>query len=74
MKNLPANYEVVEEIGKGAFGMALKIRDRATKMLYCAKLIDLKRSTQEQKESALREVIVGRRRSRSSRRWTASTW
>ena len=54
MKNLPANYEVVEEIGKGAFGMAFKIRDRATKMLYCAKLIDLKRSTQEQKESALR--------------------
>lgn len=39
-QGLTSKYEIVDAIGKGAFGSVYKIRDKTTRRLYAAKVVD----------------------------------
>ncbi len=41
-------YEVVQKIGKGAFGIVYKVRDRRTKGLYAAKHVEYNESNRKE--------------------------
>ena len=41
-------YQVVKEVGKGAFGWVYKVRDRKTRAIYAAKLLENNESNKKE--------------------------
>lgn len=55
-------YEVVQKIGKGAFGSVYKVRDRRTRGLYAAKHVEYNESNRKEVRRASVSSVLTRMR------------
>ena len=52
------NFEIVEEIGRGAFGTVFKVKRRTDGLVYAMKMVSVARLTDKEKENTLNEIRI----------------
>lgn len=52
------NFEIIEEVGKGAYSTVYKVRRKCDTQIYALKKVNLGVLSQKEKENALNEVRI----------------
>jgi NIMA (never in mitosis gene a)-related kinase len=52
------NFDILEELGQGAFGTVYKVKRKEDQLIYAMKRVYVKRLTDKEKENTLNEIRI----------------
>ena len=58
MEDRSKEFEKLEKLGQGSFGVVYRVRRKKDKQIYVLKIIDFRRMGRQQRQESLREAVL----------------